>query len=211
MKKITFYKSLEINSNSKNCILDGKKYKTLNGVWTFYVPKIQTKWFYSSNQKVACLREKHPQKLSDIDETVDYGVYSSKEWRAALSESIYTKAATNYVLIERLYKHGLGPKPLGFALAKNVASDTGKMDGWAVGVEVENIKKLKRKTDATKLELDTAGVVTDKINSALRQQIRGYVSDLNSVVSVRLETHDSRIEDLANMLKLSRTMLLTTT
>lgn len=62
-----------------------------------------------------------------------------------------------------------------------------------------------------KLELDTAGVVTDKINSALRQQIRGYVSDLNSVVSVRLETHDSRIEDLANMLKLSRTMLLTTT
>lgn len=62
-----------------------------------------------------------------------------------------------------------------------------------------------------KLELDTAGVVTDKINSALRQQIRGYVSDLNSVVSVRLETHDSRIEDLTNMLKLSRTMLLTTT
>jgi hypothetical protein len=173
MKKTTFHKSLGINSNSKNCVLDGKKHKTLNGFWTFYVPKIQTKWFYSAKQKVVCLREKHPQKLSDINESTDYGVYSPEEWKAALSESIHTKAATNYALTERFYEHGLGPKPSGFALGENID--------------------------------------LDKINSAIRQQIRGYVSGLSSAASVRLITHDSRIENLAHMLKLSKSMLPTPT
>ena len=206
MKKIALYDHLEINRDAKNCMLDGKKYKTLNGAWTFYVPKIQTKWFYSRDQKIICLHRTAPKDVSEINSSTDYGTYSAKEWKDALSECIFTKAATNYVIIDTLHKHGLGPKPLGFSVVKSAISEDGRVAGCAVGVEVENILKLKRKSKATELDFKNAGIITDKINSSLRQQIRGYVSDLNSVVSVRLDCADSRIEDLASMLKLSKSM-----
>lgn len=89
---------------------------------------------------------------------------------------------------------------------KHASSADNRINGCCVGVEVENISKLKRKPKATEADLTKTGIITDKINSSIRQQIRGYVSDLNSVVSVSLMEHDERIEDLATMLKLSRAM-----
>lgn len=201
MKKISLYESLEVDSRRKSCILDGKQYKTLNGAWTFYVPKTQTKWFHSRAEKAVCLSEKAPQCPSEVSDSKDYGVYSSNDWISILNECIYTKAATNYVIIEKLSKHGLGPKALGFSIVKHTTSTDGKLNGISVGVDVENINKLRKKAKATAEDFEKIGVIPDRINSALRQQIRGYVSDLNSVICVRLQQHDPRINELAIMLK----------
>jgi len=105
--------------------------------------------------------------------------------------------------MEKLNNQGLGPAPLGFSVVKEISDDVGLLSGCAAGVIVENIYKLKTKVDAKETDLTQAGVITDKINSAIRQQIRGYVSDLNSVVSARLIEPESRVDSLANMLKMA--------
>ena len=57
--------------------------------------------------------------------------------------------------------------------------------GIVFGIMVENLRNYSRKRPATLEQLEAAGVVPDRTSSCLRQQIRGYVSDLNSVVGVR--------------------------
>lgn len=203
MKTITLFDTLNVSFKKKQVVLDGKKYKTKNGAWAYYVPKLQAKWFYSHDQKIICLHKTAPKSLSSIEENKDYGTYSADDWRSALSQCIFTKAATNYVIIKKLYQFGLGPEPLGFSVAKFVNDDLGLINGPAVGVNVANIKKLRTKPDATIDDLTKAGIISDKINSAIRQQIKGYVSDLNSVVSVSLMEHDDAIKDLAEMLRAS--------
>ena len=203
MKTITLFDTLNVSFKKKQVILDGKKYKTKNGAWAYYVPKLQAKWFYSRDQKIICLHKTAPKSLNSIEENKDYGTYSADDWRSALSQCIFTKAATNYVIMNKLYQSGLGPEPLGFSVAKFVNDDLGLINGPAVGVNVANIKKLRTKPDATIDDLTKAGIITDKINSAIRQQIKGYVSDLNSVVSVSLMEHDDAIKDLAEMLRAS--------
>ena len=154
-------------------------------------------------KKLSASTKRPPKSLNSIEENKDYGTYSADDWRSALSQCIFTKAATNYVIINKLYQSGLGPEPLGFSVAKFVNDDLGLINGPAVGVNVANIKKLRTKPDATIDDLTKAGIITDKINSAIRQQIKGYVSDLNSVVSVSLMEHDDAIKDLAEMLRAS--------
>jgi len=76
-------------------------------------------------------------------------------------------------------------------VAQNISNDLGTVSGYGVGVRVENILKMRVKPDATERDLLELGIMTDKINSAIRQQIRGYISDLNSVVSVSLVEPDT--------------------
>jgi len=55
-----------------------------------------------------------------------------------LGQSVFDKAAVNYVVMDRLYSFGLGPEPLGFAIAKEFVGDE-NINGVAVGVAVRNI------------------------------------------------------------------------
>jgi hypothetical protein len=49
---------------------------------------------------------------------------------------------------------------------------------------VDDLRSYRRKKETTEEEMLACGVRPDKSKSCLRQQIRGYVSDLNSVVGV---------------------------
>lgn len=53
-----------------------------------------------------------------------------------------------------------------------------------MGLYIDDLNFYDEKNETTFAELSHADVIPDKINSCLRQQIKGYVSDLNSVVGV---------------------------
>jgi hypothetical protein len=54
----------------------------------------------------------------------------------------------------------------------------------SAGFHIADLKAYARRRPAQPEDLARAGVTLDRIGSALRQQIRGYVSDLDSVIGV---------------------------
>jgi hypothetical protein len=54
----------------------------------------------------------------------------------------------------------------------------------AVGLMIEDAAAKPPKPPATEAQLLAAGVRPDRLRSAVRQQVNGYVVDLNSVVGV---------------------------
>ncbi len=65
---------------------------------------------------------------------------------------------------------------------------------------VEDIRNLQPKKNATEEEIIAAGVTLDGLKSCFRQQINGYVSDLNSVVGVMPVDAEQEIEEILSRL-----------
>lgn len=68
------------------------------------------------------------------------------------------------------------------------------------GIFIENLDNYPRRAPVTLEEMISAGVKPDKIKSAIRQQINGYVSDLNSVVGVMPITAEKEIYEIESLL-----------
>jgi hypothetical protein len=92
--------------------------------------------------------------------------------------------AENVVAAERLHKAGIGPRVLGLCLARRFR-DGHRLDrSFAAGFMVENAALKPQGPPPRRASLIDAGVRPDQINSAVRQQVNGYVVDLNSVIGV---------------------------
>ncbi len=94
------------------------------------------------------------------------------------------RAAENYVAASRLAVAGIGPTVESCGVVGDVAVEGTPIRGPAAGIVIDDLTTYPEKRSTTKRELSAAGVQLDRIESAIRAQIRGYVSDLNSVVGV---------------------------
>jgi hypothetical protein len=99
-----------------------------------------------------------------------------------------------------LHAAGLGPRPLGICHVRRFSGNF--LGAWSetTGILIEDIGKLPPKPEATETEILAAGVTLDGIKSCVRQQIRGYVSDLNSVLGVMPVAAECEIEAILSQL-----------
>lgn len=168
-------------------IVDGRSHRCIRGAWALWIPALQVKLLNSIDGKVACLSRKAPPReyLEGSDPLAgQWGRYPLEAWRQAYETPIERRVAENVVAAERLHKAGIGPRVLGLCLARRFR-DGHRLDrSFAAGFMVENAALKPPRPAATQSQLIDAGVRPDQINSAVRQQVNGYVVDLNSVIGV---------------------------
>ena len=182
---------------------DGKIMKAKAGAWNFYVPALNIKLAYPNNGKIHCLRPVTPpfeKLMSGALDDERIGRYSADDWKQALTKSTRRRAAENYISAARLHAAGLGPKPLGICYVGNFSYKPFGPWSETAGILIEDIHKLPPKANATEEEILAAGVTLDGIKSCVRQQINGYVSDLNSVIGVMPVDAEDEIEAVLKQL-----------
>ena len=128
------------------------------------------------------------------------GPSTALDWKKALSKTSRQRAVENVVAGQRLHQANLGPRFNCFAAIRCLKSFWGHEYGECIGVECGNAFALPPKPKTREEEILEAGVLPDKIKSCVRQQINGYVTDLNSVVGVMPRNADNEIEDLLRAL-----------
>lgn len=184
-------------------LYDGRAFRAHTGMWNFYVPALKIKLAYSQNGKLQCLHKVTPPFAELMRGSLDgkrIGRYSADEWKQALGKSTRRRAAENYVAAYRLHLAGLGPKPLGICYVRNFSYRFSGDKCETTGIMVEDIRRLAPKKNATEEEIIAAGVTLDGLKSCFRQQINGYVSDLNSVVGVMPVDAEQEIEEILSRL-----------
>lgn len=168
-------------------ILDGRPYACVRGAWAIWIPALQTKFLNSIDGKLACRSRKAPPReaLQGSGPLAgQWGRYPLEAWRQAHETPIGRRVAENVVAAQRLHKAGIGPRVLGLCLARRLRDGHRLDQSFAAGFMVENAALKPHGPTATRSQLIDAGVRPDRINSAVRQQVNGYVVDLNSVVGV---------------------------
>ena len=173
------------------------------GMWNFYVPALKIKLAYPRNGKVHCLHKVTPPFTELMQGSFDgklIGRYSADEWKQALGKSTRRRAAENYIAAYRLHAAGLGPKPLGICYVRNFSNRFSGGKSETTGIIIENIRNLPPRKNATEEEIIAAGVTLDALKSCVRQQVNGYVSDLNSVVGVMPIDAEQQIKEILSRL-----------
>jgi hypothetical protein len=164
-------------------------YPTSLGAWAIWIPAFRSKILHAVDGLAHCTAGSTPPRDKLLDDEThpmrEGGLYSMDDWRAALSKDVLQRTAENYVSAQRLQRAGLGPAVLGICLVLRFSAWYASGMGYTAGIVVEDLNHLPRKwRKATMQQMLDAGVQPDRIQSSIRQQIRGYVSDLNSVVGV---------------------------
>lgn len=167
--------------------LDGRRYACVRGAWALWMPTARIKFLNSIDGNIACIHRNAPprSRVSDRDApSGQWGSYALDEWARAYAKPASRRAAENLIAALRLDRAGLGPRVLGLCLARRFR-DCGRDDrAPAVGIMVEDATLKPPRPPATVSQMLAAGVQPDKIRSCVRQQVNGYVVDLNSVAGV---------------------------
>lgn len=180
---IHFHRSLELDTKARRAIVDGIARDTRLGNWMFYLPETSEKFFHANAGTVDCI---HPSRPSNAALQQDWAdkTYTSADWRRALTTPLEARLAEVWVASVRLWKAGLGSRPLGVTLVDDFRRD-GVVLGSTLGLVIENAEHLTAKAPTRDEDMIAAGVQPDRIRGSLREQIRGYVIDLCSVVGVQ--------------------------
>ncbi|MEX2498068.1 MAG: hypothetical protein WD397_04235 [Wenzhouxiangellaceae bacterium] len=167
-------------------VLDGVRLWAKVGGWAFYVPAINAKILHSVAGNCHCIHASAPRRDQIFSGTVvlRHDRYSVSDWRRAYDTSVARRAAENCIAAQRLHDAGLGPKVIGCIAVRSFESYYSRAPTYSSGIVVEDLRGYPRKSRATLDQLEAAGVAADRSRSCIRQQIRGYISDLNSVVGV---------------------------
>ncbi len=179
----------------KRIKVDGTSLQSNVASWSFYLPSLQIKLLHSFDGFCHCISKGAPSRSRILEE--DYPLrserYTLRDWRQIYKKEVSLRTAENYVSADRLYKAGIGPKVIDIVYVKNFVAYYNPRPTWTCGLVVENLYQYPRKTPTTENQLHDAGVFPDYINSCIRQQIHGYVSDLNSVLGVMPKDADSQV------------------
>lgn len=184
------------------CEIDAKIYPVHRGRWACYIPDLGLKLLYGVGGQVHCIHGSAPdrQTLFAGQASISGRTYTAADWLAAFSKKVTRRAAENYVAASRLASAGIGPAVRGCVVVRKFTFDDAIAPGKSAGVCVDNLETYGNKRDTTKREMIRAGVEPDRIRSSLRQQIRGYISDLNSVVGVMPLNADGEVVRLETAL-----------
>lgn len=170
------------STGASHVMLDGRPYACVRGAWAIWIPALQTKFLNSLDGKLACVSRKAPPREA-VSGSGRWGSYTLQAWHRAYETSVSRRVAENVVAATRLHAAGLGPQVLGLCLARRFR-DGVRSDSFAAGFMVEDAASKAPRPPATQAQLIAAGVRPDQIDSAVRQQVNGYVVDLNSVIGV---------------------------
>lgn len=192
----------QIKLTADSCVVGAQNYSVSAGNWAIYVPKLRLKLLHAVDGKQHCTTLSAPSREMVLsgDGFPMNPEYEPSDWQAAYKKSVLQRVAENIVCAERLEEAKLGPAVLGYCVVQTFKPWYAEPT-FTAGYFVQNIfhKFPKRKT--TLMDLARAGVVPDRINSCLRQQIRGYVSDLNSVVGVMPIDADREVAQIRSKLE----------
>jgi hypothetical protein len=172
---------LELNTRAGRAILDGKPQEAKVGCWMFYLPALQAKLFHADSGRIDCIHPSRPDAATLAGPDRAIGRYRLDDWRSALATPLARRLAEIWLVSARLWKAGLGPQPLGVCFVDRFVRD-GRALGPTCGILSQNVFRMPRKRDGTLEQVRQADVIPDRILSCVRQQVRGYVIDLCSVV-----------------------------
>lgn len=165
--------------------IDGTDYVYRTGVWSFWVRKLQCKFLYSRAGRVHCRDPRTPDPAflaqADPDAPDTTGRYTWGDWQRALGQCVIERVAELFIASHRLAQAGLGPEPGGIVLVRRARLHDGPAEA-VFGLRIADAKRLPAREPVTEAEMLAAGVRPDGIRSCLRQQLNGYVTDLNSVI-----------------------------
>lgn len=181
--------------------INDRKYSCNMGAWAFYIPELGLKILHSVEGNVHCTHETAPSRSilhSPDGIELKNKVYTAAEWIHAFSKSTLRRAIENYFAAFNLYKNGIGPEVKGLCLVKRFNAPYCKDETFTAGIVIDNLNGYEKKNNTEIHELEPANVLPDKSLSCIRQQINGYVSDLNSVVGVMPVGLDHEIEVVYN-------------
>ena len=193
--RAAYHHRLLLDSRAQSAVLDGQEHRAELGCWMFYLPDLQAKLFHAAQAHIECTHATRPQEAALNQPGRIVGRYRTEDWRRALTTPITRRLAEVWLVSVRLWKAGLGPQPLGVCFVERFARD-GRQLGPTCGLLTQDVFALPRKLDCRVEHVRRAGVVPDRILSCVRQQIRGYVVDLCSVVGCVPEDAESAVQQL---------------
>jgi len=153
----------------------GQMHRAAMGMWAAYAPRLGLKLLHSVDGRLHSIARKAPPRDAALCDG------APEHWARAFATPVTRRVAENWVMLDRLHRAGIGPEPLGLAVAPRYRSWFTGGATVTAGYYVANLRTYAPKAPTTEAELRAAGVIPDANHAALREQINGYVSDLNAV------------------------------
>ncbi len=180
--------------------VNDRKFSANVASWTFYIPDLQIKHLHSFQRLCHCLHKTAIPREISIEEQNLYSnpEYTIADWQQVYKKSVARRAAENYVCAKRLYEAGLGSEVGKPVFVRQFFSRYGQL-GWTCGYEIDNHYHHVEKCPASREDCFSAGVIPERIESCIRQQINGYVSDLNLVIGVLPVGGELAVERIQNL------------
>ncbi|MDT8409210.1 MAG: hypothetical protein RQ741_06400 [Wenzhouxiangellaceae bacterium] len=187
--------------------IDGVRMQAKVGAWAFYVPSIHAKILHSVDGTCHCIHATAPGRETVFEGHAPpgYDRYTAADWHRAYATRVARRAAENYIAARRLHDCGLGPRVTACVAVRNYQPFYSPKPSHSFGIVVEDLRTYPKRPSVTLAQFESAGVAADRTRSCLRQPIRGYVSDLNSVVGVmpvdaarEVQEIQQRLEDALN-------------
>ncbi len=179
--------------------LDGRLALVKWGAWAIYVPSRQLKLLHAVGGRQHCIYHKAP-KREEVIGGFDRR-RGAEDWARVLSTAVTRRAAENWVMFARLHAAGIGPEPLGLVAVRDYRSFFSRGRGISAGLRLADLTRYPEKPPTTEAELRAAGIVPDRSLASIREQIRGYVSDLNNLHGAMPEDAEAEVAAVETRLR----------
>lgn len=166
------------------------------GMWAAYAPALQLKLLHSVGGQLHSIARVAPRR-SRAGDPADP---EKGAWARAFATPVTRRAAENWVMLDRLHRAGLGPEPLALAIAPRYRAWFSPRATHSAGTYVADLRRYPPKAPATEAQLRAAGVIPDARLACIREQINGYVSDLNAVRGAMPEDAEEEVAALTERL-----------
>ncbi len=171
--------------------LDGRMSRVKWGAWAVYVPAQQLKLMHAVAGCQHCIYFKAPRReevIGGFDRR-----QGAEDWARVLQSPVLRRVAENWVMFQRLHAAGIGPEPLGLVAVRDYRSFFSRGRGFTAGLRLADLTKYPEKAPTTEAELRAAGIIPDRSLASIREQIRGYVSDLNNLHGAMPEDGEAEV------------------
>ena len=177
-------------------LAEGRRlHRAAMGMWAAYTPRTNLKVLHAVDGQVHSIARSAPAREEAGTDKDPGGI-----WRRAFDTPVTRRVAENWVMLDRLYKARIGPEPLALAIAPRYRAWFTRGTTFSAGYYVANLHLYPPKPPTTEDELRAAGVIPDAKRACLREQINGYVSDLNAVRGAMPDNAEDEVTLIADAL-----------
>ena len=165
------------------------------GMWAAFVPALDLKLLHSVSGQVHSIARSAPRRAA-----VNGPHDPDGHWARAFAKPVTRRVAENWVMLDRLHRAGLGPEPFALAIAPRYRAWFSPRSTTTAGYRLANLHLYSPKLPTTEEEVRAAGVIPDAKRACLREQINGYVSDLNAVRGAMPDNAEDEVTLIADAL-----------